>query len=98
MAIESFKNKETEEIANGRKSKRTPRLFPAELHFAAYKKLIFLNSIRTVESLRAWPGLKFEYPKGNRRGYMSVRINDQYRICFKFIDGQFHSVEIVEFY
>ena len=98
MAIESFKNKATQEIAYGRKTKRTLKLLPGELHFTAYKKLVFLDSIKTVQSLRAWPGLKFELLKGDRRGQMSIRINDQYRICFLFKDGQSFDVEIVDYH
>ena len=98
MAIESFKNKISEEIANGKKNKRTLRLLPSELHFNAYKKLIFLDSTRTLNSLKAWPGLKFESLKGSRKGQMSIRINDQYRICFRFKDGQAFDVEIVDYH
>jgi proteic killer suppression protein len=98
MAVKSFKNKASEEIAHGRKSKRTLKLLPAELHFSAYKKLVFLDSIRTLESLRAWPGLKLERLKGDRKGQMSIRLNDQYRICFRFKDGQVFDVEIVDYH
>ncbi len=98
MSIKSFKNKVSEEIAHGRKSKRTLKLLPAELHFSAYKKLVFLDSIRTLESLRAWPGLKLEYLKGDRKGQMSIRLNDQYRICFRFKEGQVFDVEIIDYH
>lgn len=98
MAIKSFKDKISEEIATGKKSKRTLKSLPGELHFAAYKKLVFLDSIKTLESLKAWPGLKFEYLKGSRKGQMSIRINDQYRICFRFKDGQVYDVEIVDYH
>jgi proteic killer suppression protein len=98
MAVKSFKNRVSEEIAHGKKSKRTLKLLPAELHFSAYKKLVFLDSIRTLESLRAWPGLKLERLKGDRKGQMSIRLNDQYRICFRFKDGQVFDVEIVDYH
>jgi proteic killer suppression protein len=98
MAIKSLKNYVSEEIAHGKKSKRTLKLLPAELHFSAYKKLVFLDSIRTLESLRAWPGLKLERLKGDRKGQMSIRLNDQYRICFRFKDGQVFDVEIVDYH
>ena len=96
MAIKSFKNKASKEVAHGRKSKRSLSLLPGELHYAAYKKLVFLDSIRSLVSLRAWPGLKLETLKGTRKGQMSIRINNQYRICFEFIDGQVLDVEIVD--
>lgn len=98
MAIKSFKDKESEEIAHGRKSKRTLKLLPAALHHAAYKKLIFLDSIKTLESLRAWPGLKLEPLRGSRKGQWSIRINDQHRICFRFKDGQAFDVEVVDYH
>ena len=98
MAIKTFRNKETEEIANGNKTKRTLKILPGELHYAAYKKLVFLDNIKTIESLKAWPGLKFEYLKGSRKGQMSIRINDQYRVCFRFIDGQSYDVEILDYH
>ena len=88
----------SEEIARGKKSKRSLKLLPGELHFAAYKKLIFLDSIRTLNSLRAWPALKLEFLKGARKGQISIRINDQYRICFRFKDGQVSDVEIVDYH
>ena len=98
MAMKSFKNKETEEIAYGKKSKRPLKLLPSELHYSACKKLVFLDSIRTLDSLRAWPGLKLERLKGDRKGQMSIRINDQHRICFRFLEGQVLDVEIVDYH
>ena len=98
MPIKSFKDKVSEEIAHGKKSKRTLKLLPGELHFTAYKKLVFLDSIKTLDSLRAWPGLKFEHLKGDRKGQMSIRINDQYRICFRFKESQVLDVEIIDYH
>jgi proteic killer suppression protein len=98
MAIKSFKDKASEEIAHGKRSKRTLKLLPAELHFSAYKKLVYLDSVKTLESLRAWPGLKLENLKGDRKGQMSIRINDQYRICFRFKEGQVFDVEIIDYH
>lgn len=103
MAIKSFKTKESDEIAQGKKTKRTLKKLPAELHFTAYKKLVFLDSIKTLDSLRAWPGLKLEPLKGSRKGQWSkgrwsIRINDQYRICFRFEEGQVFDVEVVDYH
>ena len=98
MAIKSFKHKTFEEIARGERNKRTTKVLPGSLHYVAYKKLIFLDSIKTLESLRAWPGLKVEFLKGDRKGQVSIRINDQYRICFQFKDGQAFDVEIVDYH
>jgi len=98
MAIRSFKDKKTEEIAYGKKTKRTMKILPGELHYAAYKKLIFLDNAKTLESVRAWPGLKLEKLSGNRKGELSIRINDQYRICFRFESGEVFGVEIVDYH
>ena len=98
MAIKSFRNKASEEIANGKKTKRTLKVLPRELDFSAYKRLIFLDSIKTLDSLQAWPGLKFEHLKGVRKGEVSIRINNQYRIFFRFKDGQIFDVEIVDYH
>jgi toxin HigB-1 len=98
MAIKSFKSNATDEIARGKKSKRTLKILPGELHYTAYKKLIYLDNITTLESLKAWPGLKLEALKGDRVGQMSIRINNQYRICFKFINGHVYDVEIVDYH
>jgi proteic killer suppression protein len=98
VAIKSFKTKESDEIAHGKKTKRTLKQLPAELHFTAYKKFVFLDSVKTLESLRAWPGLKLEPLKGTRKGQWSIRINDQYRICFRFEEGQVFDVEVVDYH
>jgi proteic killer suppression protein len=98
MSIQSFRTKEAQEIACGRKTKKTLKILPSELHGPAYKKLVFLDSIATLESLRAWPGLKVEALKGDRNGQWSVRINNQYRICFVFKEGHIFEVEIVDYH
>lgn len=98
MAIRSFRNKESESIALGKRTKRSVKILPAALHYVAYKKLVYLDSISTLESLRAWPGLRFEKLSGNRKGQFSIRINDQYRICFRFETGNAFDVEIVDYH
>ena len=98
MAIRSFKNRETESVAYGKKTKKSLKLLPGELHYSAYKKLIYLDSIKTLESLKAWPGLKLEKLSGTRKGEFSIRINDQYRICFHFESGNVFDVEIVDYH
>jgi proteic killer suppression protein len=98
MAIRSFKNLATETIACGQKTKRSLKCLPAELHFLAYKKLVFLDNISTLESLKAWPGLRFEKLSGNRSGEYSIRINNKYRICFRFINGNVFDVEITDYH
>ncbi|RIL09381.1 MAG: plasmid maintenance system killer protein [Proteobacteria bacterium] len=98
MTIRSFKNKETEAIAHGGKNKRTLRILPGELHYAAYKKMVYLDNIKTLESLKAWRGLQLEKLSGDRKGQLSIRINDQYRICFRFQGSDVLDVEIVDYH
>lgn len=98
MTIKSFKNRETEDIAFGRKNKRSLKLLPGDAHYSAYKKLIFLSSIESLASLRAWPGLKLEALRGDRKEQWSIRINDKYRICFRFSDGHVYEVEITDYH
>ena len=98
MPIRSFKNNETETIALGKHSKRSLKLLPKKLHHAACMKFIFLDSTRTLVSLKAWPGLKLEKLSADRKGAFSIRINDQYRICFRFEDGNSFDVEIVDYH
>ena len=88
----------SEEIAHGKKNKRTVKVLPGELHYSAYKKMIFLDSIKTLESLKAWPSLRLEKLSGNRKGQFSIRINQQYRICFRFQEGQIFDVEVVDYH
>ena len=98
MAILSFKDKDSEAIAYGKRNRRTLKLLPAELHSLAYKKLVFLDNVTALESLRAWPGLKLEKLTADRKGSFSIRINDQFRICFRFEDGNVFDVEIVDYH
>ena len=98
MAIQSFKDEETEEIASSLKSKRSLRRLPSELHFVAYKKLVFLDNITNLDSLRAWPSLHLEKLRGNRSGQWSIRINLKYRICFEYENGDVRNVEIVDYH
>lgn len=98
MAIKSFRNKATEEIALGGKSKQTRRILPGELHFAAYRKLILLDNATTLQTLAAWPGLRFEKLSGDRKDSYSIRINDRFRICFYWDGANATLVEIVDYH
>lgn len=85
-------------MALGKKTKRTLKHLPAELHYSAYKKLVFLDNVRTISNLYAWPSLRLESLRGDKKGKLRIRINDQYRICFRFIHGQAFDVEIVDYH
>ena len=98
MPIRSYKDDATRDIAGEIRSKKTRKRLPTELHEAAYRKLIFLENAQTLQDLTEWRSLRLEKLKGNRQGQYSIRINDQYRICFRWErDGAF-DVEIVDYH
>ena len=92
--ISSFKDKEAERIWRGDFSRRLPR----EIQEVARRKLRMLNAARAVQDLRIPPANRLEALKGNRGGQFSIRINDQWRICFRFSGGQASEVEIVDYH
>ncbi len=92
--IVSFGSKETERIWKGQASRR----ISADIQDRALRKLRQLDASRTVEDLRNPPGNRLETLKGQRAGQMSIRINDQWRICFRWIDHDAHDVEIFDYH
>ena len=92
--IRSFRDKETKKIYEGRLSKRIPR----EIHQRAIVKLDHIASAERIEDLRMPPGNRLEQLRGDRRGQWSIRINQQYRICFTWVDGHAEDVEIVDYH
>jgi len=92
--IKSFSLKETEKIWNGIVSRKLPR----DIQQIARRKLRMLNNSETVNDLRIPPGNKLEKLKGNRKGQYSIRINDQWRICFEFREGNCYNVEIADYH
>lgn len=94
--IVSFRDTETEVIWKGRFSKKIK--LPASLHNIARRKLRMLAAATTLETLRVPPNNRLEMLKGSREGQRSIRINDQWRICFKWKDGNAHDVEIVDYH
>ncbi len=92
--IVSFGSKETERIWQGQASRR----LPADIQDRALRKLRQLDASRTVEDLRNPPGNRLEALKGQRAGQMSIRINDRWRICFRWVDHDAHDVEIVDYH
>jgi len=91
--IRSFKDKETERLFNDYRVRR----FQA-VELVARRKLKILDNAVTLDDLRALPGNRLEALKGNRKGQHSIRINDQYRICFLWRDGDAYSVAIVDYH
>ncbi len=96
--IQSFKNKATEDIFNGLSSKIARRICPQNLWKIAARKLDRIDSVLSMEELRVPPGNRFEALSGNRQGQFSVRINDQYRICFKWSESGPFDVEITDYH
>lgn len=98
MAIRSFKNRGTEDINYGRVTQQSLRTLPKVLHSKAQVKLARLAAATNLYDLRTLPGNRFESLKGDRRGQHSIRINDQYRICFKWENDHAGEVEIVDYH
>jgi proteic killer suppression protein len=92
--IESFKCKETERIFQREYSRR----LPTDIQKAAFRKLRMLNRSLSIEDLRVPPGNRLESLSGNRKGQHSIRINEQWRICFVWRNGGTHDVEIVDYH
>ena len=96
--IQSFKNKGTEDIFNGKNSKEARKLCPRSIWNIAARKLDQLDSVIFLDELRVPPGNMLEALKGKRKGEHSIRINDQYRICFKWSETGPDSVEITDYH
>jgi len=90
----SFKDKRTAALFNG----QLPKGFPPDLARAARRKLIMVVAACQLEDLRLPPGNRLELLKGDRRGQYSIRINNQYRICFEWNSGQAQNIEIVDYH
>ncbi len=98
MAIKSFRDKVTEDINYGRVSKRTLRILPAGLQQKAQIKLAVLGAATSLNDLLELRGNRLEALKGDRSGQHSIRINDQYRICFIWTGTDAIEVEIVDYH
>ena len=96
--IQSFKNQATEDIFDGKNSKAARKLCPHDLWRVAVRKLDQVDSVSIMDDLKVPPGNRLEALSGNREGQHSIRINDQYRICFIWHDGNADQVEIVDYH
>lgn len=92
--IRSYRDRKVEAIAAG----RTPKGFPAELVRAARQKLKYLDAAHLLGDLSSPPGNRLEALRGDRVGQHSIRLNDQWRICFRWSDGGAEDVEIVDYH
>jgi proteic killer suppression protein len=98
LMIGSFADKATEDIFNGVNSTAARRLLPRDLWKVAFRKLDQIDSAMTIEDLRIPPGNRLEALKADREGQHSIRINDQYRICFEWAQSGAEQVEIVDYH
>jgi proteic killer suppression protein len=92
--IKGFRDKATERIWNREQSKKCS----AEIQRTALRKLVAVDGAEALQDLRIPPGNRLEKLSGSRHGQMSIRINDQWRICFIWKDGNAHEVEIVDYH
>ena len=92
--IRTFTDKEAEKIWRGTPSRR----LPTDIQHVARRKLRMLNNAATLDDLRVPPANRLEALKGNRKSQHSIRINDQWRICFQWKDGDAINVEIVDYH
>jgi proteic killer suppression protein len=92
--IKSFRDKDTERIWNREPSKR----LSAELQRTTLRKLVAVDGAEALQDLRIPPGNRLEKLSGSRYGQLSIRIYDQWRICFIWKVGNAHEVEIVDYH
>jgi proteic killer suppression protein len=92
--IKSFKDKETEKVY----SREGSRKLPTDIQQVALRKLRMINNAKNLNDLRIPPANNLERLKGDREGQHSVRINEQWRVCFKWRQGDAHEVEITDYH
>ena len=92
--IVGFRDAETAGIWEGRRSRR----LPGDIQATALRKLRLLNNAKRLDDLRVPPGNRLEALMRDRQGQHSIRINDQWRICFIWKEGHAHQVEIVDYH
>lgn len=91
--IKSYKGRETMRFNAGK-----PNRFPAEIHTRIASKLLLLNSAAQIDDLLYPPGNRLELLRGDRSGQYSIRINSQWRICFRWQEGNAYDVEITDYH
>ena len=96
--IRSFKNQATEDVFNGITTKDSLKICPKNLWKIASRKLDQLDSVVSFNELRVPPGNHLEALTGDRKGQHSIRINDQYRVCFRWTETGPSDVEITDYH
>ena len=91
--IRSFRCKDTEQLANGYRVRRF-----ADFERIARRKLAQLDAAATLDFLRAPPSNRLEVLRGDRKGFYSIQINNRWRLCFRFVDGDAQDVEIIDYH
>jgi len=92
--IRSFRERDTEALF----ARERPRRLPVSILRTALRKLAMLNAATTLADLRVPPGNRLEKLAGDRQGQHSIRINDQWRICFVWLEGDAYDVEITDYH
>jgi toxin HigB-1 len=92
--IASFRDKETEKLWQSGKNRR----LPFEVQLRAFKKLAILNAAVTLDNLKVPPGNQLEVLRGDRAGQHSIRVNNQFRVCFVWHHGNAFDVEVVDYH
>ena len=92
--IKRFRCRETEKLFLRQRSSR----FSADVHRVGLRKLLLLDAAEELEDLRIPPGNRLKKLAGNRQGQYSIRINDQWRICFRWSEGDAYEVEIADYH
>lgn len=92
--IQSFACADTERLFH----RERPKRIPPSLHRVAFRKLRMLHRAQALQDLRMPPGNRLESLKGNRKGQYSIRVNEQFRICFAWRSGDAYDVEIVDYH
>ncbi len=94
--IVSFKDEGTEDVFDGRDTKKARKACPRDLWRVARRKLDQINQAAELDDLRVPPGNRLEPLTGDREGQHSIRINNQYRVCFSWAESGAEEVEIVD--
>jgi proteic killer suppression protein len=92
--IRGFRDTETERLFRRERGSKLAR----PLQCAALRKLLLLDAAESLDDLRALPGNRLEKLVGDRKGQYSIRVNDQYRVCFRWEGGEAHNVEVVDYH